>query len=88
MALKVDRYSGRRTLPARRAKGNRDVPVAGADGHFGRSLESQRRRQTLLGHVPPRADVTASIYDHHSYISETLEALALWERTIKRIMSR
>jgi integrase len=34
----------------------------------------------ILGHAPPRSDVTASVYDQHTYLPEMYRALELWER--------
>ena len=39
----------------------------------------------LLGHVPPKTDVTASVYDQHAYIDEMLAALKAWERILLEI---
>ena len=41
----------------------------------------------ILGHVPPRSDVTASVYDQHDYIDEMLEALKKWEDKLLKIVS-
>lgn len=36
----------------------------------------------ILGHSPPRSDVTAHVYDQHSYLNEMFVALSAWERAI------
>jgi integrase len=36
----------------------------------------------ILGHAPPRTDVTASVYDQHTYLPEMRRALELWERLL------
>ena len=41
----------------------------------------------LLGHVPPKSDVTAAVYDQHDYLSEMQAALALWEDRLIKIVS-
>jgi integrase len=38
----------------------------------------------ILGHAPPRSDVTASVYDQYGYIPEMRLALASWERKVLR----
>jgi hypothetical protein len=40
----------------------------------------------LLAHIPPRSDVTASVYDQHSYLPEMRKALELWERHLLAIV--
>jgi integrase len=40
----------------------------------------------ILGHVPPRSDVTASVYDQHNYLPEMREALERWEAHLLRIV--
>lgn len=42
----------------------------------------------LLGHAPQRADVTASVYDQHTYVPEMREALQKWERDLARIVGK
>jgi integrase len=42
----------------------------------------------LLGHVPPRSDVTASVYDQHTYLPEMTRALAKWERHLLSIVGK
>jgi integrase len=42
----------------------------------------------ILGHVPPRSDVTASVYDQHTYLPEMMEALARWERQLLALVKR
>jgi integrase len=37
----------------------------------------------LLGHVPPRTDVDAAVYDQHLYLDEMLAALIRWENHLK-----
>ena len=41
----------------------------------------------LLGHAPPKSDVTASVYDQYSYLPEMRRALVRWERTVLAIVS-
>ncbi len=77
MALKVEPIFGETDASARRAKGQ-PRPVRWRRRTFWAKLGvTETVAKTLLRHVPPR--VTASVYDQHSYISETLEALALWD---------
>jgi integrase len=40
----------------------------------------------ILGHAPPRSDVTASVYDQHTYVSEMMDALQRWEAHVMRIV--
>ncbi len=40
----------------------------------------------ILGHKPPRSDVTAAVYDMHDYMPEMLAALKLWERHLLGIV--
>src|SRR5262249_9363052 len=39
----------------------------------------------LLGHVPPKSDVDAAVYNQHAFIDEMCEALAKWERALLAI---
>ena len=41
----------------------------------------------LLGHQPGR-DVTASVYNQHSYVGEMLDALVRWQQEVQRIVAR
>ena len=41
----------------------------------------------ILGHVPARSDVTASVYDQYGYIAEMRVALELWEGKIQTLIS-
>lgn len=41
----------------------------------------------ILGHSPPRSDVTASVYDQHTYISEMMDALQRWEAHVMKIVN-
>ena len=40
----------------------------------------------ILGHKPPRSDVTAAVYDQHDYLPEMLDALELWQRHLLAIV--
>lgn len=40
----------------------------------------------ILGHTPPRSDVTASVYDQHSYLPEMKQALRRWERHLTSLL--
>jgi integrase len=40
----------------------------------------------ILGHAPPRSDVTASVYDQHTYLPEMRRALEAWERHLLAIV--
>jgi integrase len=40
----------------------------------------------ILGHAPPRADVTAHVYDQHTYLPEMRRALEAWERHLLAIV--
>ncbi|KAB2917783.1 MAG: DUF4102 domain-containing protein [Hyphomicrobiaceae bacterium] len=40
----------------------------------------------ILGHAPQRADVTASVYDQHTYTAEMHEALQRWEKHVAAIV--
>ena len=40
----------------------------------------------ILGHSPARSDVTASVYDQHSYLPEMRAALEAWEHRLLRIV--
>jgi hypothetical protein len=40
----------------------------------------------LLGHTPPRTDVTASVYDQYTYLPEMRRALVRWERKVGAIV--
>jgi integrase len=42
----------------------------------------------LLGHVPPKSDVDAAVYNQHAFIDEMCEALAKWERALLAIVTR
>jgi integrase len=42
----------------------------------------------LLGHVPPKADVDAAVYNQHAFIDEMSEALATWEARLLSIVDR
>jgi integrase len=42
----------------------------------------------LLGHVPPKSDVDAAVYNQHAFIDEMCEALAMWERGLLAIVTR
>jgi integrase len=39
----------------------------------------------ILGHAPPRSDVTASVYDQHTYMPEMRQALERWEEHLMTI---
>jgi integrase len=41
----------------------------------------------VLGHAPPRADVTAHVYDQHTYVPEMRRALEGWERHLLAIVA-
>jgi integrase len=41
----------------------------------------------ILGHAPPRSDVTASVYDQHAYLPEMYAALLAWERRLLTIVA-
>jgi integrase len=41
----------------------------------------------ILGHVPPRSDVTASVYDQHTYLPEMHRALERWEAKLLAIVN-
>jgi integrase len=41
----------------------------------------------ILGHAPPREDVTANVYDQYTYVPEMREALENWERCILAIIA-
>lgn len=49
---------------------------------------SETVAKKLLGHVPPKADVTASVYDQYTYIPEMLNALRRWESHLLAIGDR
>jgi integrase len=40
---------------------------------------SETVAKKILGHAPPQSDVTASVYDQHTYLPEMRRALELWE---------
>ena len=40
---------------------------------------SETVAKKILGHTPPRSDVTASVYDQHSYLPEMMQALEAWQ---------
>ena len=40
----------------------------------------------ILGHSPPRSDVTASVYDQHTYVPEMMEALQRWEAHVMKVV--
>lgn len=42
----------------------------------------------LLGHVPPKSDVDAAVYNQHAFIDEMCEALAKWEHALLAIVTR
>ena len=46
---------------------------------------SETVAKKILGHAPARSDVTASVYDQHSYLPEMRMALESWERELLRI---
>lgn len=48
---------------------------------------SETVAKKILGHTPPRGDVTASVYDQHTYLPEMREALQRWERHLYKIVS-
>lgn len=48
---------------------------------------SETVAKKILGHTPPRSDVTASVYDQHTYLPEMKEALQRWERHLAAIVS-
>jgi integrase len=41
----------------------------------------------ILGHAPPRSDVTASVYDQYTYLPEMRDALAKWEKCVMTIVA-
>lgn len=40
----------------------------------------------ILGHAPPRSDVTAHVYDQYEYIAEMLDALTRWQDRIAALV--
>jgi len=42
----------------------------------------------LLGHVPPKSDVDAAVYNQHAFIDEMCEALTKWEHALLAIVTR
>jgi integrase len=47
---------------------------------------SETVAKKILGHSPPKADVTASVYDQHTYLPEMLEALRRWETALMEMV--
>ena len=48
---------------------------------------SETVAKKILGHAPARSDVTASVYDQHSYLPEMRAALESWELRLLRIVA-
>jgi integrase len=47
---------------------------------------SETVAKKLLGHAPPRTDVTAAVYDQYGYVVEMQTALLRWERHLARLL--
>ena len=47
---------------------------------------SETVAKKILGHAPPKSDVTASVYDQHTYLPEMRRALEAWERHLMALV--
>ena len=47
---------------------------------------SETVAKKILGHAPPKSDVTASVYDQHTYLPEMHRALEAWERHLMALV--